>query len=164
MDKSASCKIFEEYVDSLFPIEGKRSRSAVIRQDFAKRIFDHLKGKQDPDTSFRHFVKKGGFALLDMPSAGIHDVLVVSFKEEKQVRFHSKYTASHEVIYLHLAVQNLNDRTMMKASRRVATVEEFYSILEQVHSKDCLHAGSKKTFAKICMFLMLTCMQVILIV
>ncbi|KAL5476073.1 hypothetical protein EMCRGX_G025976 [Ephydatia muelleri] len=63
-----------------------------------------------------------------MPSASIRDVLVVSLKEEKQ---------------------NLNDRTMMKASRRVATVEEFYSILEQVHSKDCLHAGSKKTFAKI---------------
>eukprot|EP00731_Ephydatia_muelleri_P030186 Em0021g709a len=108
MDKSASCKIFGEYVDSLFPIGGKRSRSAVIRQDFAKRI--------------------GGFALLDMPSASIRDVLVVSLKEEKQ---------------------NLNDRTMMKASRRVATVEEFYSILEQVHSKDCLHAGSKKTFAKV---------------
>eukprot|EP00731_Ephydatia_muelleri_P003675 Em0001g3675a len=63
-----------------------------------------------------------------MPSAGIRDVLVVSLKEEKQ---------------------NLNDRTMMKASHRVATVEEFYSILEQVHSKDCLHAGSTKTFAKI---------------
>ena len=34
-----------------------------------------------------------------MPSAGIRDVLVVSLKEEKQVRFHSTYTASHEVIY-----------------------------------------------------------------
>ena len=37
-----------------------------------------------------------------------------------------------------------NSLSVMKASRRVATVEEFYSILEQVHSKDCLHAGSKK--------------------
>ena len=100
MDKSASCKIFGEYVDSLFPIGGKCSRSVVIRQDFAKRIVDHLKGKQNPDASFRHFVKKGGFALLE----------------------------SH-ILYLHLAIQNLNDRTMMKASRRVATVEEFYSIL-----------------------------------
>ncbi|KAL5516127.1 hypothetical protein EMCRGX_G001398 [Ephydatia muelleri] len=62
-----------------------------------------------------------------MQSAGIRDVLVVSLKEEKQ---------------------NMNDRTTMNALRRVATVEEFYSILEQVHSKDCLHAGSKKTFAK----------------
>ena len=74
----------------------------MIRQDFAERIVDHLKGKQDPDASFRHFVKKGGFALLDMPSAGIRDVLVVSLKEEKQVRFHSTYTVSHEVIYLYL--------------------------------------------------------------
>ena len=39
-----------------------------------------------------------------MPSAGIRDVLVVSLKEEKQVRFHSTYTASHEVRYLHFAV------------------------------------------------------------
>ena len=54
--------------------------------------------------TFGHFVKKGGFALLDMPSASIRDVRVVSLKEEKQVRFHSTYTASHEVIYLHLAV------------------------------------------------------------
>ena len=80
-------------MDSLFPIGGKRSRSAVIRQDFAKRIVDHLKGKQDPDASFRHFVK---------PSAGIRDVLVVSLKEEKQVRLHSTYTVLHEVIYLYL--------------------------------------------------------------
>ena len=85
-----------------------------------------------------------------MPSAGIRDVLVVSLKEEKQVRFHLTYTASHEVRYLHLAVPE--SLSVMKASRRVATVEEFYSILEQVHSKDCLHAGSKKTFAKVCTF------------
>ena len=43
------------------------------------------------------FRQKGGFALLDMPSAGIRDVLVVSLKEEKQVRYHSTFTASHEV-------------------------------------------------------------------
>lgn len=58
MDKSASCKMFEEYVDSLFAIGGKRSRSAVIRQDFAKRIVDQLKGRQDPDASFRHSSKR----------------------------------------------------------------------------------------------------------
>ena len=57
-------------------------------------------------------------------------------------------------MYLHLAVQNLNDRTMMKASPRVATVEEFYSILEQGHSNGCQHAGSKKTFANVYTFSM----------
>ena len=102
MDKSASCKIFEEYVDSLFPIGGKRSRRAAIRQGFAKRIVDHLKGKQDSDASFRHFVKKGGFALLDMPSAGIRDVLVVSLKEEKQVRFHSTYSIALMKSYMYI--------------------------------------------------------------
>eukprot|EP00731_Ephydatia_muelleri_P025547 Em0017g630a len=123
MDKSASCKIFGEYVDSLFPIGGKCSRSVVIRQDFAKRIVDHLKGKQDPDASFRHFVKKGGFALLDIPSAGIRDVLVVSLKEEKQ---------------------NLNDRTMMKASRRVATVEEFIAYWSRFTQKTVYMRAQKR--------------------
>ena len=34
-------------------------------------------------------VKKNRFALLDMPSAGIRDVLVVSMEEEKQEARHN---------------------------------------------------------------------------
>ena len=45
--------------------------------------------------------------------------------------------------------QNENDRTMMKGYRRVAVVEEFAEILAQVHNKDCLHAGMKKTYARV---------------
>ena len=54
---------------------------------FVERVVLHLKGNKDPDASFRHLIKKNCFALLDMPSAGIQDVLrlVVSMKEEKQV-------------------------------------------------------------------------------
>ena len=37
----------------------------------------------------------------------------------------------------------------MKSYRRVAIVEEFYHILKQIHDKDCLHAGSKKTYARV---------------
>ncbi|KAL5500593.1 hypothetical protein EMCRGX_G012182 [Ephydatia muelleri] len=39
----------------------------------------------------------------------------------------------------------------MKSTRRVAVVEEFYNILEQVHTtqQGLLHAGAKKTFAKV---------------
>ena len=85
-----------------------------------KRIVDHLKGKQDPDASFQHFCQKGGFALLDMPSAGICDVLV----------FIQGIVIKSYVLDLHLPVQNVNDRTIMKASPRIATVNEFYSILE----------------------------------
>ena len=45
--------------------------------------------------------------------------------------------------------QNKNDRTMMSRYRRVAVVEEFAEILSQIHNKDCLHAGIKKTFASL---------------
>ena len=37
----------------------------------------------------------------------------------------------------------------MKGYRRVAIVEEFYHILKQIHDKDCLHAGSRKTYARV---------------
>lgn len=46
--------------------------------------------------------------------------------------------------------QNENDRTMMSGYRKVAVVEEFSQILQQVHNKDCLHAGFKKTYARVC--------------
>eukprot|EP00731_Ephydatia_muelleri_P037167 Em0406g2a len=36
----------------------------------------------------------------------------------------------------------------MQGYRRVAIVEEFYHILKQIHDKDCLHAGSRKTYAR----------------
>ena len=45
--------------------------------------------------------------------------------------------------------QNENDRTIMDGHRRVAYVEDFYGILKQVHDKDCLHAGSKKTCSRV---------------
>ena len=28
-------------------------------------------------------------------------------------------------------------------------MEEFYHILKQIHDKDCLHAGSRKTYARV---------------
>ena len=36
----------------------------------------------------------------------------------------------------------------MKGYRRVAK-EEFHHILKQIHDKDCLHAGSRKTYARV---------------
>ena len=38
---------------------------------------------------------------------------------------------------------------MVKGFGRVAIVEDFYNILQQIHNKDCLHACSKKTFARV---------------
>ena len=45
-------------------------------------------------------------------------------------------------------MQVKNDRTMMKNYRRVAIVEEFWNILKQIHDRDCIHAGIKKTFSR----------------
>ena len=61
----------QEYIDSSFPVGGKRTRSAVIRKEVAQRIVNHLKGTPDADAAFRHFVKKSGFALVDLQSVGI---------------------------------------------------------------------------------------------
>ena len=84
-------KAFEDYIASAFPEEKKRNRSAVICRNLEQRIIRHLKGSNDEDKLFRHYVKKTGFSLLDLPAAGVRDELVVAIKEEKQV---SKHLAS----------------------------------------------------------------------
>ena len=48
---------------------------------------NHRKGTPDADGAFRHFVKKSGFALVDLQSVGIRDVLIVSVKEKNQIRW-----------------------------------------------------------------------------
>ena len=50
-----------------------------------ERIVRHLKGTPDDCKLFRHFVKKTQFKLLDLPAAGLRDVLVVAVKEDKRV-------------------------------------------------------------------------------
>lgn len=83
----ASKAAFEKYLIDTFPIDGKRGRSAVIRRSLAKRIVGFLKNESDGgDKAFRHFVKKSGFQLVDLPAAGVRDVLVSAVKEDKQVR------------------------------------------------------------------------------
>ena len=87
--ESDSELVFQSYLESTFPPDAKRSRSAVIRRKLADRIVNHLKGIQDDDKAFRHFIKKSCFQLLDLPAVGIRDALVVKVKEEKQVRTQS---------------------------------------------------------------------------
>ena len=75
------------YLDTTFPPDGKRTRSAIVRRSFAQQIVSHLKGQENPDKAFRHFVKKGQYLvrLLDLPAVGIRDALVVQVKQEKKV-------------------------------------------------------------------------------
>ena len=81
----AARKAFEEYIYSAFPEDKKRNRSAIISRSLEQRIIRHLKGSNDEGKLFRHYVKKTGFSLLNLPAAGVRDELVVAIKEEKQV-------------------------------------------------------------------------------
>ena len=76
---------FLKYLESSFPPDGKRSRSAVIYRTYHERILSHLRGSLDADKHFRYLVKKSGFCLLDLPTGGLRDVLVVPVKEENMV-------------------------------------------------------------------------------
>ena len=43
----------------------------------------------------------------------------------------------------------MEDTSVLGQYRRVAYVEEFYSIVHDIHERDLLHAGYKKTFEKV---------------
>ena len=77
--------IFQFCMDENFPKDGKRTKSAVIRSLFARRIVDHLKGRCDDDKGFCYFVKKSSFELLDLPAVGIRDPLVVRRRRRRYV-------------------------------------------------------------------------------
>ena len=72
-------------------LDTKRTRSAVIRKKLAQKIINYLKGTDIGDKAFRHFVKNSGFKLLDLPSLGIRDALVVKLKQAKQVCGETKF-------------------------------------------------------------------------
>ena len=79
--------MFNSFLESSFPVNGKRTRSAVIHREYANRILKVLKDEESSeDKNFRHFVKKkSGFQTLDLPAAGLTNVLVVKVKEGKEV-------------------------------------------------------------------------------
>ena len=81
-----SKKAFEEYLLSKFPADARRSRSALIHRGFSDKIVCYLKGgdvwrgKSNEEKHLRHFVRKSGFKLLDLPAVGVRDDLVVAVK------------------------------------------------------------------------------------
>ena len=76
---------FSKYIDESFPVGAKRTRSAIVRQCYADRIVSFLKdGYSEYDKNFRHLVKKSGFQLLDLPEAGLRDVLVMKIRSAQK--------------------------------------------------------------------------------
>ena len=52
------------------------------------------------------------------------------------------------ILYL-LNSQNTNDTTVMAKWRRVAFIDEFFDIIEEVHCRQKGHIGSKKTIQEV---------------
>ena len=69
---------FKQYLEERFPAAaGKRSTSGIIRTSFGAKIAEVVRNPAAGDKNLRLYIKKHGFQLLDLPSLGMKDVLVV---------------------------------------------------------------------------------------
>ena len=100
---AAEKEVFMNYIDESFPAGAKRNRMAVIRRQYSDRIVRLLKtgSFNSEDKNFRHLVKRNRFELLDLPEAGLRDVLVVRIGEAKEVSSSSYFAV---VVYVSLAL------------------------------------------------------------
>ena len=82
MDDSAK-KAFQSYVQQRFPPESKRGTSGVYYEAFGEKIKAVLQGCSSEDRNFRFWIRKKKFQLLDIPSLGAKNVLIVPVKEKE---------------------------------------------------------------------------------
>ena len=59
-----------------------RGTSGVVYKDFGDKIKTAIKDPSAVDKNLRFFVKKKGFQIMNIPSLGARDVLVVPAKEQ----------------------------------------------------------------------------------
>ena len=59
-----------------------RGTSGVVYRDLGDKIKTVIKDPSSVDKNLRFFVKKKGFQILNIPSLGARDVLVVPVKEQ----------------------------------------------------------------------------------
>ena len=75
-------KVFLEFVRERYP-EDKRGTSGVYHQSLGAKILQALKDPSSTDKNFRFWIKKKGFRLLNVPSLGVREVLVMPVKEKE---------------------------------------------------------------------------------
>lgn len=73
---------FEAFLSLKFPPDSKRGTSGVYYQQFGDAIRAAIKDPSSADKNLRYFVKKNKFQLLDLPSLGAREVLVVPVNEQ----------------------------------------------------------------------------------
>ena len=72
---------FGKYLEERFPSADKRT-SGVIRASFGARIIAVVRDPTAGDKNMKFYVKKRKFQILDLPSLGMKNVLVVPAKTE----------------------------------------------------------------------------------
>ena len=80
-----SMEPFQQFLAEKFPEDGKQSTSGVVHLSFTKWNKDCLNDPSAADKTFRLYVKKEHFELLDLPNLGLSDVLVVPSSDAAQV-------------------------------------------------------------------------------
>ena len=67
----------QSFLSECFPPDSKRDTSGVITATFGETIIHALNNPAAVDKSLCFYIKKHGFHLLDLPSLGVQEVLVV---------------------------------------------------------------------------------------
>ena len=96
------------YVEERFPSGEKRKTSGVFWASFRARIVDVLRNPASGDKNLRFYVNKHKFQLLDLPSLGMKDVLVVPAKGAQVKYFLNKAHQSVHYLMLHAALSHIH--------------------------------------------------------
>lgn len=81
MDRKDCESEFTAYLAEKFP-SSSRGTSGVFHKDFGEKIIGALKDPSSVDKNLRFYIKKNKFKILNLPSLGAHDVLVVPAKHQ----------------------------------------------------------------------------------
>ena len=73
---------FQAFLSQKLPPGSKRGTSGVYYEEFGDRITAAIKDPSSADKNLLYYVKKNNFQLLNLPSLGARDVLVVPAKEQ----------------------------------------------------------------------------------
>ena len=73
---------FQAFLSQKFRPGSKRGTSGDYYEEFGDRIRAAIKDPSSADKNLRYYVKKNNFQLLNLPSLGARDVLVVPAKEQ----------------------------------------------------------------------------------
>ena len=77
---------FHSFFLERFPPDSKRGTSGVFYKEFGEKVKDTIKNPSTADKDLCFYIKKNQLKLLDLPSLGARDVLIIPVKENREVR------------------------------------------------------------------------------